>query len=306
MRPVILDGIARTGKFFLGKIFCGLENIEYFQYVSVIEQIPYLYRLGFIDETAAMALLQVNIDENCYNMQVGRNINLRMDDGSSVINSLESELYKKRTISKIDKEFIVKNSSKRFAPFITHETLPNIEIFFKAFKNIKVISLRRHPIDVIHSWLLRGWGNRFESGDLFAFVPLLKKESLIFPWYVNGWEEEYHKISEAEKIIKCIYTLMNNEKVSFKNLQNKYKKRILFIRYEDLVENPTKSITQMSKFIKTSPSNRMKKILKNENCPNEISKQKRKEKLIDISQKTSKKYLEMLHVLSNEYEDSSH
>ena len=40
--PIIVDGIGRTGKFFLGKILCGLENIEYYQYISVLEHIPYL------------------------------------------------------------------------------------------------------------------------------------------------------------------------------------------------------------------------------------------------------------------------
>ena len=109
--PIIVDGIGRSGKFFLGKILCGLENIEYFQYVSVLEHIPYLYRLGFINEDAAISLLQVNADEHFYNMLVGRNINLRFDDGSSVINSLEPELYDKRAKMPVNNDNI-RNKNK--------------------------------------------------------------------------------------------------------------------------------------------------------------------------------------------------
>ena len=269
--PIILDGIARTGKFFLGKVFCGFEGVEYFQYVSMIEQVPYLHKLGFIDESAAISLLQVNIDEHCYNMQIGRNINLRLDDGSSVPNSLESEVYKNRSISNINKELIVKQCADRFSPFITHETFPQIQLFFKAFKEIKVISLKRHPIDVVHSWLIRGWGNRFENSDIFAFVPLIENNNLIFPWYVNGWEKEYHNISEAEKIIKCISVLMDHEKQAYKNLSLNNRKKVFFVRYEDLVERPENELHKIGKFVGKKTSNRMHKILKNEKCPNNIS-----------------------------------
>ena len=247
--PIILDGIARTGKFFLGKVFCGFEGVEYFQYVSTIEQVPYLHKLGFIDESAAISLLQVNIDEHCYNMQIGRNINLRLDDGSSVSNSLESEVYKTRSTSNINKELIVNQCAERLSPFITHESFPQIKLFFKAFEKIKVISLKRHPIDVVHSWLIRGWGNRFENSDVFAFVPLIENENLIYPWYVNGWEKEYHNITDAEKIIKCISVLMNLEEQSFKNLSLNNRKKVHFVRYEDLVESPENELYKMGKFI---------------------------------------------------------
>jgi hypothetical protein len=302
--PIILDGIARTGKFFLGKVFCGFEGVEYFQYVSMIEQVPYLHKLGFIDESAAISLLQVNIDEHCYNMQIGRNINLRLDDGSSVPNSLESEVYKNRSISNINKELIVKQCADRFSPFITHETFPQIQLFFKAFKEIKVISLKRHPIDVVHSWLIRGWGNRFENSDIFAFVPLIENNNLIFPWYVNGWEKEYHNISEAEKIIKCISVLMDHEKQAYKNLSLNNRKKVFFVRYEDLVERPENELHKIGKFVGKKTSNRMHKILKNEKCPNNISLKIRKEKMRDISNKASNKYIDLLLDISCIYESN--
>ena len=237
--PIIIDGIGRTGKFFLGKLICGLENVEYFQYVSVLEHVPYLNRLGCINEDAAISLLQVNADEHAYNMFVGRNINLRFDDGSSVTNSFESELYTTRANTLIDNDAIrnKKHDNIRLSPFITHETFPNMEIIFKAFPNIKIVLLKRHPIDVVHSWFLRGWGNRFENNDVLAFIPLVNNNKRQFPWYVNGWEEEYHSISEVERIIKCIDNLMKMEEETFKSLTIKQQQQVLIIRYENLVTN---------------------------------------------------------------------
>jgi hypothetical protein len=305
--PVIVDGIGRSGKFLLGKILCGLENIEYFQYVSVLEHIPYLNRLGCINEDAAISLLQINADEHAYNMLVGRNINLRIDDGSSVTNSLESEVYIKRGNNPVDNDFIrnKKQDSVRHSPFITHETFPNIKIFFSAFSQIKIILLRRHPIDIVNSWLLRGWGNRFEQDDVLAFIPLVKNNELQFPWYVNGWEEEYYNISEVDRIIKCIDTIMSMEETAFKALSADQQKNVLVIRYENLVEQTDKEIHRMEQFLNRKSSNRMPDIMRRENCPSEISLEKRMEKMNDISTKASKIYIDILLSRVEAYEAAS-
>ncbi len=301
-KPIIVDGIGRTGKFFLGKILCGLENIEYFQYVSILEHIPYLYRLGCINEDAALSLLQINADEHAYNMLVGRNINLRFDDGSSVKNSLESELYIERANVPINTDIIRDKNHVRYSPFITHETFPNIKIFFKAFQKIKIVLLKRHPIDVVHSWFLRGWGNRFENNDVLAFIPLLKNKGLQFPWYVNGWEEEYYQISAIDRIIKGINNLMTMEENMFSSLSEKQQQNVLIIRYENLVEKTEKQISKLEYFLKSKSSKRMPMIMQNQKCPNKVSLIDRQSKLQDIKKGTSKKYFDLLLSRTSAYE----
>ena len=90
---VLIDGLGRSGKFFLGKIVSGFNNMEYFQYASLFEQIPYLVKLDVLTEDAGICLLQNHIDEYYYYRQLGRNINLRLDDATSLYNSLEKEVY---------------------------------------------------------------------------------------------------------------------------------------------------------------------------------------------------------------------
>lgn len=98
---VLIDGLSRAGKFFFGKIVSGFKKMEYYQYVSLLEHIPYVERLGGITEDAAISLLRVHIDEHAYNMRIGRNINLCYDDASSLYNSYEPNEYLKRGIEMI-------------------------------------------------------------------------------------------------------------------------------------------------------------------------------------------------------------
>jgi len=262
--------------------------------------------LGCINEDAAISLLQINIDEHAYNMLVGRNINLRYDDGSSVSNSLESELYHTRANTSVDNDGIRNNKyQNRLSPFITHETFPNINIFFKAFSNIKVVLLRRHPIDVVHSWFLRGWGHRFEQDDVLAFIPLISNGNLHFPWYVNGWEEEYYSISEAERIIKCIDIIMSLENKAYKSLSKKQQKNVIVVRYENLVEKTDEEIHRLENYLSRKSSNRMIDIVLNEKCPKKIPIKNRMEKMRDISNNASKKYIDLLLSRVKSYESSS-
>ena len=150
-RSILPDGIGCAGKFLLGKIVSGFDGVEHFQYVSLLEHIPYFERLGCISEDAAASLLQVNIDQSAYEMRIGRSLNFRYEDASSSYNSHDLNVYLKRSVSKISEDIVGKMASEgRYSPFITHETLPNVRILFKAFPKLRVIHLIRHPVDLVH------------------------------------------------------------------------------------------------------------------------------------------------------------
>ncbi len=303
-RPIIVDGIGRSGKFFLAKLLCGIENIEYFQYVSILEHIPFIYRLGFINKKAAISLLQINADEHSYNMLAGRNLNLRFDDGSSIINSLEKSRYIKRSNKFIDNDKIRIDKNPRYSPFITHEAFPNIDIFFEAFPKVKILLLRRNPIDLVHSWLLRGWGSRFENSDKLAFIPLINNKKFQFPWYVDGWEEEYYLSSEIDRIIKCIDIIMGMEAAKYNDLTKEQKNKILIIRYENLVQKTNVEISRLEDFTHNKKSSRMPKIMTNEKCPNKIEKKNREKKLDEILLMASNKYIDLLLSRVADYESA--
>lgn len=302
--PVFLNGISRAGKFFLGKIMAGFNDVEYFQYISVLEHTPFLERLGCINESAAISLLRVNLDEHAYNMFIGRNLNFRFDDASSINNSLDADRYSKRSLIAIDSEKVVKGikNKERMPLFILHECLPNIRIFFKAFPNLMWINLMRHPIDLIHSWYVRGWGHRF-SDDPLSFVPVFKgKCGGYVPWFAYEWSKEFRKMPEIDRVINSILVLNKMDMGVIKSLSFRQKKQVLMITFEDLVERTDKTLEQIGSFLNIIISPRMPKILKNENCPKEISLKQRQVKAMNIKKIASRKMFNNMMRLAEHYE----
>jgi hypothetical protein len=221
-----------------------------------------------------------------------------------VYNSNEAERYLKRSLMPIGKEVVndIKKSG-RSSSFILHDSLANIEIFFEAFPKMKWINLDRHPVDLIYSWYLRGWGHRFAS-DPLSFIPLIENgnQSVSAPWYTCEWIEEYSKMSEMDRVIKSIATLLETEESAYGRLAANRKKQILFISYENLVENTGETVGEMAEFLKVKISTRMNLILNREKCPSKISPGKRKEKLNDIKSLSGKDMFKLMMRCVSKYE----
>ena len=299
---VLIDGLGRAGKFFLGKIVSGFEDMEYFQTVSLLEQIPYLFKLGTLTEDAAICLLQNHIDENYYYRQLGRNLNLRLDDATSIDNSLEKEIYLERSNTPYGDELkqnILKNAHRKLL-FVLHQTLPNVSIYFKSYPHLKIIHLNRHPVDLIYSWHKEGLHERV-TNESFNFWPNIMGNLGPIPWYANDWKDEFDNTSGIDRIIKCISHLIKLENESKSSLTNKQKKQILTIKYEDVVENTYMIIDKIGSFFYSNPLDNIGQILIKENCPRAIPVQDREKKEKYIISKASAKYVSILNEITHDY-----
>jgi hypothetical protein len=56
---VIIDGLTRSGKFFLGKLVAGINGLEYFINDSEMERILINSRMGLLTDYNASALLVI-------------------------------------------------------------------------------------------------------------------------------------------------------------------------------------------------------------------------------------------------------
>ena len=97
---VIIDGLSRSGKFYMGKLVSGLMGLEYFIASSEVERIIQAGLTGTISKESASAWMAVAVNEEIYKRAIGRDMNLRTDDSSSILNSWEKENY----LSRKDKE----------------------------------------------------------------------------------------------------------------------------------------------------------------------------------------------------------
>ena len=90
-----------------------------------------------------------------------------------------------------------------------HNALWHAKIYFEAFPDVKIINITRHPVDIIFSWYKKGYGSNYYSKKVNT-ITLIKKNNKEFPYYANGWEEEYDGLSNINRIIKMIYVISNN------------------------------------------------------------------------------------------------
>lgn len=305
---VLLDGFSRTGKFFVGKIVSNLKKMDYFQAVYALEQIPFSHRLNSITEDAAIALLRKIVDEHAYNIRIGRNLNFRYSDASSLYNSHEIDEYIRRSMNQFGEinltaDKIIDSFWKgdRYSLFVVHEVLPNMQLFFKAYPGLKIIELVRHPVDVIHSWYLRGWGRRF-GADPLSFTPAANGNKGPVPWHAYDWRDEYEASCEADRVIKCIASLTEMCAQTYQSLSAKQKKQILFVRYENVVENTYTQIERICAFLNAQPSKGMPVIMAREKCPGKISLNERARKISDLKKNASKKAFALMMRLSKDYE----
>jgi hypothetical protein len=291
--PIFIDGISRTGKFLLGKIVSCFNDVENFQYISLIEQILYIHKLGSITRDAAIAFIKAQIDEHAYNMYLGRNLNLRFDDATSLYNNFELNKYLKRSLVPYgleQKKEILNNKSESL--FILHESFSHIELLYGAFPKMKFIHLNRHPVDLVHSWFINV-GNRFKS-DPFSFIPIVQSNNNLMPWYAVDWKDEFVPLTNIDRIIKSISYLLDIEKNTYTSLTKHIKALILEIKYEDIVENTSDAIDSLSMFLDKDPHDQINYILAKEKCPNKISLTKRGNKLKEIKKVASDKYINLL------------
>ena len=299
---LILDGITRAGKFFLGNSLAAIEGIGNYQYYGLFEHLPWLVRLNLIDKKTAKAIIECQIDNFCYDRMVGRNINFHIDDKSSIFNWPHMKDYLERCLGP-DGDVVVDRFKKqeKYFPFIVHEVLPNIELFFEIYPKLKVIEIERNPIDLAYSWFKRGWGKRYGI-DPKAFALVLDGKDGPVPWFAYDWIEEYETSSEIDRVIKSLYHINEMIKKTYAELSEEDKKKIHFLSYENLSAKMDEEIEKIAKFLGRKVLPEIGIIKEREKLPRGGIKLKREEKLEEIKRIASSEALSMLQDMVKDYD----
>ncbi|MDP3710335.1 MAG: sulfotransferase domain-containing protein [bacterium] len=302
---LLLDGITRSGKFLLANIISSFSNIEPVQYYGLLEHIPFFEKFGLMDKDTSKELLQCEIDFHCYETLIGRNLNHRKTDKSSIYHNPQSQSYIQRSGEK-NIDLLLKNfhNKKPYSFFITHEILPHINIYLEAFPKIKIIVIERNAIDLVYSWWRRGIGTRIGNDPIMFQIPLRNNNGPAAPWYAQSWGKKYHSLSEVDRIIFSIKTLKELYQKAYRKLTSEQRKKILFIDYDNLLINPDKVTEAISSFLQLKKSStEIKNVLKKEHLPNSGSIKTRSARTEELRTVASKKYL--LYLLKLEKENAS-
>ena len=265
---LFVDGLTRSGKMLICKTLSHLEKVEYFQTQTIIDQSIWMHFVGGAKREFIVPFLQARLSEFLYHRAIGRELNTRVGDETSIFNAPDLGEYISRSANKVEGIDAVNlyNSKGRKLLFLVHNVLPSAEVIFDAVPTAQMFHFSRHPLDLYVEWEKRGWGSR-ELTDPMSFVPVVVTEHGECPWYAIPWAESYQKMNSYERRIFAIMHLQKLDDQGQENLSEHDKTRLFRFCFEAFVSNPMEIVQQVCDVLETSPHPSLKHFLSSENCP---------------------------------------
>lgn len=262
---LLLEGITRSGKFLLGNIVSCFDRVEHYMYYGLLEHVPMLVRMNLMNEDVACGIVQCEIDNFVYDYMVGRNLNFRYEDKSSILSypGLHDCIYRMNNGVDVEKEI---DDNTLVFPFIMHDCLCNLHMFFKLYPELRVVHIDRSPVSLVFSWFNRGLGNRW-GVDLKEFSLVLDNDGFPVPWFAWEWKDFWKDSCEMDRIIKSVLWLDDMNKVFFSSLADEYKAKVFFVRFEELLSDPNFVVRKLGYFLDRTASD-LFKVLNYERLPN--------------------------------------
>ena len=322
---IIVDGMAGCGKTLFSSVVSSFDQVELLNYAFEIEFICRLFDLGNLKKDGAIAKVRMLTDHKLYQNMLGRDVNFRLSDLSSVFKSPKLFMYLKRIFKKDNIEIsdIIKKE-KPILNFTTHDLLQVSEPVFEGLKSrLFFIDVVRHPLFMIIQQTLNMERLLNNPRDIQVNFEYKNNE---LPYFARGWEELFLKSNSVEKSIYYIKSQTekrNRFKIRKKSL---ILDQLITIPFEKFVKTPNNYMNNLHKFLNLKLTKDVKRALKRQNVPRQnivdgipLSIYKRcgweppeknlsekdefnKRRDFVISQGASKKSISILDELSHNYE----
>ncbi len=268
---ILLSGYAATGKTILPPILDGFKNIMLPTFSYELEWFSNLYLLNEISNQTFIRMIKKITDYRLYNGFIGRELNTRRGDLSSIWRSSKLISLIRKIINLNDKKLYIDGSKNNQILVITiTQSLENFQSFNQALSNrLLFIEFIRDPLymflqaKVLHENVISGdrrkdFTLRYRDKDTDKLVPPYFKE-LDFT-KINYKSLNDYLIAFLEHILFSWEKIINNNKSSH---------NLLIIPFEQFVLNPTDYLTKISCFIGEDfeKSNLISKKIKQQNIP---------------------------------------
>jgi hypothetical protein len=297
--PIIgVSGFTRSGKAMLMNIISSLDGVEKSNTDVLFEQIYYLHKIKKINTNVATYFLRKYISILFYYNSIGRNINFKKKDFSSIYNYRNPSLYIKRANTSLEGAENIK--FKNSFQIMLHSGLNSAELIFNSIPSIKVLEIIKNPMELVYSWILKNYGKEIYDGQT-VYVLTLKYKNHILPYYAHGWENEYIKLNHFDRVAKMIVELFHDREKQLKKIKEKNKENMLLVYFDEFVSKPQQEIKKISNFLKKKITKDTKKSIFLENCPREIMGREYINKKLFLKKKISPNFFNELCVLEKKY-----
>lgn len=300
---VLVDGPWRSGKTLLCQLISSLERAEMWQMYAWMSQYPQLFALGLMREDVAVALLRDAVDRHVFYGQIGRFVNCRYGDNSSIWRFRDPRIYLERLLADVSEQDVMDGIDALDAihPIMSHDALQSIELFLTAFGDLKLVRVKRHPVPLAMDWRDAGWGHRIGS-DPRAFWLTLDTPEGPTPPHALGWEKEYLGMCPMDRIIRGIKLSQEGASAEYNRLSDDVRQRILFTSFEWMATEPDALIDQLSRFLGTVPSSQTPQIMARERVPRTLTRADHEAQLRTICEEATPEAFDLLVAMSETYE----
>ena len=274
--PVFIDGVGRVGKVIVDLVASSLERAEHIQGQPMIDSISFLHGMGLLEANASLDLLRKEVNNYLWQGYLGRHVNTNLFDYTSVLNSSKPEVYVKRLATRDTPEnFLrIRAAIRRERPILllhSHELLCNGGLFLRGFRNSRIVSVFRHPVDVAFSWQRRGFGERYGK-DLRAGAHTVLGPGGPVPWWAFDWAEEYQELSPMERCMKSTTVLNKRYYDQLDQMPDGHRKRLLPLCFEHVVRDPKRMVSALATFLHTRPTAATWEVLKEQRVPRRLDR----------------------------------
>ena len=293
-----VSGFTRSGKAMLMNLISTFENVEKSHTDILFEQIYYLNRIKKINQEVATYLLKKNLNIIQFYNSIGRNVNYKAKDFSSIYNYHNPNLYIKRSKSLNQKLNFI--SKKYLFQIMLHSGLNSGKLLLESSSSLKIIEIFKNPIELVFSWIKKDYGkNIYKKPNVYILTITYKNE--VLPLYAKGWENKYLKMNQYDRCANMIFKLFEGRKNQIKKLTLAEKKRTLFVNFDNFINQPNKEIKKISHFIKKKPTRKTFLAFKKEKIPRKFFQNDYNKKIMFLKKNLEKNVFKKLQKYENEY-----
>lgn len=319
---VIVTGSPASGKSMLAPIVASLERAENFIMSVLLEHLGTLNYLGKLPDDVLVFLFRYTVDFMLYDNMIGRNMNFRFGDETSIFNTGNPEKYFERLLAERG-EFVADEIEEKRPLLVLalSDALWHAKRWFESFPFLKMVYVSRHPVDTVYSWYNHRYGEEVRLtpsatnstgvthgsetyNSKISQVLMIRANNQVVPYYALGLEEKYMELSEMDRVIYMIKGIRTNYAKALSSLSEKEHERIIFLTFDETVANTESVLNKVCSFLNTDRTPYTSIVLERENCPRILSEDARKNKLDKIKEIATNQAFCSLMSMVYDYEET--
>ncbi len=272
-KMILVDGIARSGKSLIASAFSAMPPFEPWQLPIAVDHVVKYLEMGIFSTGEARAALLVGLNSSTFDYAVGRGLNRRTFDQSSIYGTHANlSALPEREQNPDYSELIQASKSHNNTPVIvTHENIDQLSFWLETVPKIAVIEVIRNPTSLMVSWNKRSIVERWGT-DPLMFVPCLDIKGQPVPVYAQDRLDEWLASDDLERLVLSTEIQYAKLIAAVKESSEDPLRRVRFVQIEQFKRHPTQTMEQLFSWLGVSfLTNSFSNFCELENLPRDSS-----------------------------------